>query len=129
MHAKLLGAALALAIAGPALAEGMGGMEMPMMGKTAMGEVLTDPHGMTLYTFDKDKGGMSDCYDKCAMNWPPAMAAADAKASGDFGVTERKDGAKQWTHKGMPLYTWAKDKAAGDTTGDGMNGVWHVAKP
>lgn len=29
----------------------------------------------------------------------------------------------------MPLYYWVKDKKPGDVTGDGVNGVWHVAKP
>jgi predicted lipoprotein with Yx(FWY)xxD motif len=97
--------------------------------ESSLGQVLTDDNGMTLYIFDKDKDGMSACYDQCAANWPPLMAAADAKAEGDYGLTKRKDGAMQWTFKGMPLYTWAKDAKAGDVTGDGVNGVWHVAKP
>jgi predicted lipoprotein with Yx(FWY)xxD motif len=29
----------------------------------------------------------------------------------------------------MPLYYWVKDTKEGDTTGDGVNGVWDVAKP
>jgi predicted lipoprotein with Yx(FWY)xxD motif len=27
------------------------------------------------------------------------------------------------------LYFWAKDQKAGDRTGDGFNGVWHLARP
>lgn len=96
---------------------------------TAMGAVLTDAKGMTLYTFDGDKAGASACYDVCAQNWPPVMAAAGAKAEGDYGLSERKDGGMQWTYKGMPLYTWVKDAKPGDTTGDGVKGVWHAAKP
>ncbi len=90
--------------------------------------VLTDANGMTLYTFDNDKDGMSSCYDQCAVNWPPLIAAADAKAEGGYGLTDRTDGTKQWTYDGMPLYLWIKDQKPGDMTGDGVKGVWHTAK-
>ncbi|AYD01431.1 hypothetical protein [Neorhizobium sp. NCHU2750] len=97
--------------------------------KTAKGDVLTGEKGMTLYTFKNDKAGTSNCNDKCAQNWPPAMAASDAKAEGAYSIITRKDGSKQWAKDGMPLYYWTKDMKEGDMTGDGMNGVWHVAKP
>lgn len=100
-----------------------------MTGDSEKGPVLTDDKGMTLYIFDKDKDGMSACYDACAQNWPPLMAPDGAKAEGDYGVTERKDDTYQWTYKGMPLYTWAKDAKPGDVTGDGVNDVWHIAQP
>ncbi|WP_105424390.1 COG4315 family predicted lipoprotein [Neorhizobium tomejilense] len=93
------------------------------------GEVLVGEKGMTLYTFKNDKQGTSNCYDKCATNWPPVMAASDAKADGAYSLVTRKDGAKQWAKDGMPLYYWVKDTKEGDTTGDGVNGVWDVAKP
>lgn len=91
---------------------------------------LTNAAGMTLYTFDKDAAGSgkSACNGPCATNWPPLIAAADAKASGDYSVATRDDGAKQWAFKGKPLYLWAKDQKAGDKTGDGFNSVWHTAK-
>ncbi|MEO8186844.1 MAG: hypothetical protein ABI580_05700, partial [Burkholderiaceae bacterium] len=41
----------------------------------------------------------------------------------------RDDGAKQWAYKGQPLYQWANDKKPGDKTGDGVGGVWKIAKP
>jgi predicted lipoprotein with Yx(FWY)xxD motif len=97
--------------------------------ETAKGGVLAGDKGMTLYTFKNDKTGTSNCYDKCAQNWPPAMAASDAKAEGAYSLVTRKDGMKQWAKDGMPLYYWAKDTKEGDVTGDGFNGVWDVAKP
>lgn len=100
-----------------------------MTGKTSMGEVLTDAKGMTLYVFDKDSEGVSACYDKCAENWPPLIAPAGAAPDDDFGLVERKDGTMQWTYYGKPLYLWVKDTKPGDVTGDGVNEVWHVAKP
>ena len=91
--------------------------------------VLTGPNGMTLYTFDKDVAGKSMCNDACASNWPPLLAMSGDAASGDYTVITRDDGKKQWALKGKPLYYWAKDQKPGDKTGDGINSVWHVAKP
>jgi predicted lipoprotein with Yx(FWY)xxD motif len=96
---------------------------------TGKGGVLTDHKGMTLYTFDKDSGGKSMCNGDCATNWPPLMATAGAKDEGGYTVVTRDDGSKQWAYKGKPLYTWVKDKAPGDMTGDGVKDVWHVVKP
>lgn len=96
--------------------------------ETSAGKVLADMKGMTLYSFDKDEAGKSNCYDQCATNWPPLMAEGDAMASGDWTVVERTDGSKMWAFKGMPLYTFIADKAPGDVAGDGKNGVWHVVK-
>jgi predicted lipoprotein with Yx(FWY)xxD motif len=90
--------------------------------------VMTDAAGMTLYTFDKDAGGKSACNGPCAANWPPLIAAADAKPDGDWTIITRDDGARQWAYKGKPVYLWAKDRKPGDKTGDGFNNVWHVAK-
>jgi predicted lipoprotein with Yx(FWY)xxD motif len=96
---------------------------------TAAGDVLAGENGMTLYTYREDAAGVSNCYDKCATNWPPAIAAADAAAEGDFTLVERKDGAKQWAKDGKPLYFWIKDTKEGDTTGDGVGGKWDIARP
>lgn len=122
----LLGAA-ALAFVPLAQAEDYGGGPVKMM-KTDTGEVLTDSKGMTLYTFDKDSKGKSACAGQCAQNWPPMTAMSDAKASGDFSVVKRSDGSMQWAYDGKPLYRWKNDSKPGDMTGDGVGGLWHVAK-
>jgi predicted lipoprotein with Yx(FWY)xxD motif len=97
---------------------------------TAKGKALVDSKGMTLYTFDKDSGGKSMCNGPCAENWPPLMASADAKPSGEWTVVARDDGKTMWAYKGKPLYAWKNDKAAGDIDGDGkLNGAWHIATP
>jgi predicted lipoprotein with Yx(FWY)xxD motif len=110
--------------------EGMMGSAPATPTKTA-GGVLTNSAGMTLYTFDKDTGGSgkSVCNGPCATNWPPLMAAADAKPSGDYTVITRDAGGKQWAYKGKPLYLWIKDSKPGDKTGDGFNNAWRVARP
>lgn len=92
---------------------------------------LVDSKGMTLYTFDKDSAnsGKSVCNGQCATNWPPLMVQSGAKSETNWSMVMRDDGMKQWAYKGQPVYTWVKDKAAGDRTGDGVGGVWHTAKP
>jgi len=121
-------AATAMAVAMPlAYADDYGGGAIKST-DTAQGEVLTDANGMTLYTYDKDTDGASNCYDACAEKWPPLMAAANATTEGKFTQVIRKDGGKQWAYDGQPLYLWQNDKKPGDVTGDGVNGVWHVAK-
>ena len=92
--------------------------------------VLATSAGATLYTFDKDVAGSgkSACNGGCATNWPPLAAQASDAASGDWSIVTRDDGSKQWAYKGSPLYTYAKDAKAGDTTGDGKGNVWHLAK-
>ena len=92
--------------------------------------MLVNTSGMTLYTFDNDVAGSgkSLCNGPCATLWPPAVAAADAKAEGDFTLVTRDDGAKQWAYKGKPIYLYSNDKKAGDKTGDNFRNVWHVVK-
>ncbi|RUX01082.1 MULTISPECIES: hypothetical protein [unclassified Mesorhizobium] len=91
-------------------------------------KIYTNAKGMTLYTYDKDEKGKSNCDDKCAANWPPLKAEAGAKASEGWTTVKRTDGTKMWAYDGKPVYTFIKDKKAGDVSGDGVAGVWHIAK-
>lgn len=99
------------------------------VGDTAKGKALVDQNGMSLYTFDRDAPGKSNCTGLCATSWPPLAATSDTGATGDWSVVTRADGTKQWAYKGKPLYHWKDDKKAGDATGDGFNNVWHLAQP
>lgn len=122
--------AVSLLAAGPARAEN----NSVMVGeKAGVGKYLTDGKGMTLYTFAKDTPGKSACTGPCLQKWPALAPSAakpqaglDAKA---FGKITREDGAEQMTYAGYPLYYFVNDKAPGDTTGQGVNDVWHVVDP
>ena len=96
--------------------------------KTSVGEVLTSPKGMTLYTFDKDTVGVSNCYGECAEYWPPLMADKGSKPTGELTLITRTDGAAQWAQNGKALYTFAQDQQPGDVKGDNSKNVWHVVK-
>jgi predicted lipoprotein with Yx(FWY)xxD motif len=102
-----------------------------------LGQILVDGKGMTVYLFVVDTGTTSTCYTSCASIWPPVLttgapqAGAGATAS-LLGTTTRTDGKIEVTYAGHPLYYFIKDKAAGDTTGQGVNGfggLWWVLTP
>ncbi len=111
------------------------GPAMVNLGKNdKLGSFLTDDKGMTLYLFTKDTPNTSVCYDKCAVAWPPLLtsgkpAAGNGVDASKFGTTTRKDGTTQVTYNGWPLYYFAKDKAAGDVTGQNVGSVWFVVSP
>ena len=100
----------------------------------ALGTILADPKGMTLYLFTNDTTkGESTCYDKCAQNWPPFTAkeplSLPAEMKGELSTIERTDGTTQVAYNGIPLYYFAKDIAAGQTNGQEVGDVWYVVRP
>ncbi|GEP25699.1 hypothetical protein E3O11_13500 [Cryobacterium levicorallinum] len=100
-----------------------------------LGTIVVDSAGMTLYVFDKDvaDSGESTCEGDCLVKWPPVVAESDTPTvdgvTGTVGVITRTDGTKQVTLNGLPLYYWAGDAAAGDTTGQAVGDVWWVVAP
>jgi predicted lipoprotein with Yx(FWY)xxD motif len=108
----------AAAISGPPL----------MTSQSAAGRILTTPAGMTVYTFDMDTIGRSNCYNACAVAWPPVLASAGQQPAGDLSVNARSDGTMQWAQHGMPLYTFSYDKHLGDMKGDNYDTTWHIAR-
>jgi predicted lipoprotein with Yx(FWY)xxD motif len=107
------------------------------VGDTALGKVLVDEKGMTLYTFKNDPtdASKSACNGNCAAIWPPLAAPASgsptkpAEASGAIAVVTRDDGSKQVAYGGLPLYRYQADSAPGETKGEGAGGNWTVARP
>jgi predicted lipoprotein with Yx(FWY)xxD motif len=101
---------------------------------TKIGKVLATSTGRTLYLFMADHKGKSACYGKCATYWPPLIkkgkvtAGAGVKA-GLLGTTRRKNGTRQVTYKGHPLYLFKLDKGAGQVSGQRQNffgGLWYA---
>jgi predicted lipoprotein with Yx(FWY)xxD motif len=92
--------------------------------KTALGSILVNSKGHTLYLFMKDKNGKSSCTGQCATYWPPLTvtgkptAGTGVKAS-LLGVTMRSNGSHQVTYNHHPLYRFSLDTAAGQTKGQG----------
>lgn len=134
LTAGLAAAALALTT-GVALAGGAAKVDTATSGE--YGTYLVNQRGMSLYLFEPDEQGPSTCYDACAQAWPPLTTEGQPKAMGKadpslLGAFKRKDGSRQVTYNGWPLYTFVKDKAPGDTTGqdvEGFGGEWYLVTP
>jgi len=88
-----------------------------------------DLDGLSLYTFTDDNFGLSTCNLGCVEERPPLFADRGARVSGGFTVITRENGAGQWAYNGEPLYFFVGDETPGDTTGDGSDGVWFLARP
>lgn len=113
----------------PASSVAPAGVDIFMMKSNPKGgSYVTDSKGMSLYIFDKDTPGVSNCSGQCLVNWPPYSATQTDNLPSGYGVITRSDGTKQYTLNQMPLYYYISDKNPGDTTGDGVGGVWHLAK-
>ncbi|MBU2913266.1 hypothetical protein [Reichenbachiella agariperforans] len=104
----------------------------------ALGEILTDAKGVTLYVFAKDVAGTSACLDGCLDAWPIYYAEDAEIGTGleatDFSSITHSNGEKQTTYKGWPLYYFSPSgdgviETAGSTAGDGAGSAFHVAKP
>jgi predicted lipoprotein with Yx(FWY)xxD motif/plastocyanin len=98
----------------------------------ALGTFLVDASGMTLYYFAKDTIGKSTATGAVLASWPlfstSNFVVPSTLSASDFATVTRDDGAKVATYKGWPLYYYAKDKAPGDTLGEGVGGIWFVIK-
>lgn len=89
--------------------------------------VLVDSSGMTLYHLTAETGGKFICTGSCAQIWHPVTASGKPTGSvGSLSTVKRPDGTTQVTYKGMPLYTFTKDTAAGQANGQGFKdvGTW-----
>lgn len=99
-----------------------------------LGRILVDGDGRTLYLLTADNKSTSVCNDDCIKTWPLFLTLTKANAqegvnAGFIGTLQRKDGSTQATYNGWPLYYRSTDTKPGDTTGQGLDGVWFVLTP
>jgi predicted lipoprotein with Yx(FWY)xxD motif len=105
--------------------------------KTSLGTLLVGQDGLTLYLFEADTTSKSTCSDSCAQTWLPLLTTGAPVAGAGvkqalLSTTERGDGSRQVTYNGHPLYHFAGDTKAGDTSGEGLNcfgAGWDVVSP
>jgi predicted lipoprotein with Yx(FWY)xxD motif len=102
------------------------------VGDSDLGQIVVDGDGMTVYIFDRDtqNSGTSACTGGCLEAWPPVLTESEEPTvegvTGEVGTITRDDGTMQVTLDGWPLYLWQDDANPGDTTGQGVQGVWWV---
>jgi predicted lipoprotein with Yx(FWY)xxD motif len=92
--------------------------------KTNLGLVLVNARGHTLYLFVKDRNAKSSCNGGCARFWPPLLSRGNPTVGAGvnkalLGSTRRSNGSLQVTYNRHPIYTYALDKRAGQTKGEG----------
>ena len=112
--------------------------EVKLATSSTLGSYLTDKNGNTLYFFAQDANGLNNCTGGCTTAWPifaQATLTQDKLGDGllavDFGSISTPNG-MQVIYKGWPLYYYAPGgvrEKPNLTTGEGINGMWFVAKP
>ena len=104
---------------------------------TQFGKILFAGNGRALYGFTRDRrNGPSRCYGDCAAAWPVYFAKGTLKAGAGvkqslIGTTRRRDGRRQVTYNGWPLYYYAHEKA-GEVKCQNVEthgGTWLVVRP
>jgi predicted lipoprotein with Yx(FWY)xxD motif len=104
---------------------------------TRFGRILFDGRGRVLYGFTRDRrGAPSRCYGACATAWPVYFAKGQLRAGSGvkkslIGTTKRRDGRRQITYNGWPLYYYVDD-GIGEVKCQGVDefgGLWLVVKP
>ena len=105
---------------------------------TKYGRNLFDARGRALYVFTRDRrGGRSTCYGACAAKWPVYFAtgrlvAGNGAKQSLIGTSTRRDGRRQVTYAGRPLYYFVSDKSPGQILCQGVSefgGTWLVVRP
>ncbi|MEU6539563.1 hypothetical protein [Streptomyces sp. NPDC047000] len=99
-----------------------------------IGTVVTDGNGMTLYRYDKDQPSPSKwtCAGACTTTWVPVIRQDSVRTSGveaSLLGTVHRNGMKQLTLAGWPLYRYVGDTGAGQVNGQGKDGEWHAVTP
>jgi predicted lipoprotein with Yx(FWY)xxD motif len=85
-----------------------------------IGNYLADPSDKTLYIYNGDTAGISNCTNTCLSRWPAYIdtGAATGLPAG-FGTITRKDRTIQYTYNNMPLYYFYSDNK-GQITSNGL---------
>jgi predicted lipoprotein with Yx(FWY)xxD motif len=82
--------------------------------ESQFGPVLFDGRDRALYLFTRDRANRTRCYGACAEAWPPFYAKGMPRAARGvdrdlLGTIKRRDGRRQVTYKGQPLYFYVHD--------------------
>jgi predicted lipoprotein with Yx(FWY)xxD motif len=104
---------------------------------TRYGRILFDGKSRVLYGFTRDRrGGPSQCYGACARAWPVYFAKGTLQAGNGvnrrlLGTVRRRDGRRQITYNGWPLYYYAHDgpREVKCQNVREFGGLWLVVKP
>lgn len=105
-------------------------------GDSEFGTMLFDDKGQAIYIWEVEESTKPECYDDCAVAWPPVLTDGAPQATGGvnnelLGTTNRTDGTTQVTYNGHPLYYYAHEEA-GEVKCHNISthgGLWWVIQP
>jgi predicted lipoprotein with Yx(FWY)xxD motif len=100
------------------------------------GRVLFGADNRAIYLFTREPTSRSRCYGECAVAWPPVLTRAKPRAGSGvdaklLGTTRRRDGRRQVTYNGHPLYYYVDDPRGKILCHDVVEfgGTWLVVNP
>jgi predicted lipoprotein with Yx(FWY)xxD motif len=132
-----LAAVAALALPAAAMSEASATRPTLQVKTSRFGPVLFDGRGFVLYAFTRDPRGRSACYGACARAWPvyyvprAGLSAGKGVKRSLIGTTKRRDGRRQVTYAGRPLYYYVGDRSPGDITCQDVveyGGTWLIVR-
>jgi predicted lipoprotein with Yx(FWY)xxD motif len=105
--------------------------------RSRYGRVLFDGRGRALYLFTRERTRTPRCYGACAEAWPPFLTAGRPSARKGarpslLGTVRRRDGRRQVTYRGRPLYYYVGDRRPGQILCQDVvefGGRWLVVSP
>jgi predicted lipoprotein with Yx(FWY)xxD motif len=85
-----------------------------VLADSQFGSMLFNAKKQAIYIFEKDPKDQTVCFDECAEAWPPVFTkgepvAGDGVKGSLLGTIERRDGGRQVTYAGKPLYYYAHE--------------------
>ena len=84
------------------------------LARSRFGRMLWGPKRQAIYIFERDSRNRTRCYGDCAKAWPPVHttgrpAAGRGVRRSLLGSIRRRDGRRQVTYAGRPLYYYAHE--------------------
>jgi predicted lipoprotein with Yx(FWY)xxD motif len=106
------------------------------VGASEFGRMLFGPNRRAIYIFENDPKGRTVCYGDCADAWPPVFTKGTPRARNGvkqslLGTVRRRDGRRQVTYAGKPLYYYAHE-GPGEVRCHNVDlngGLWWVVGP
>lgn len=88
------------------------------------GRMVVNERGYSVYAWDGDAPGKSNCTGDCARIWTPVVAPASAQPQGEWTIIARAAGLRQWAFRKQPVYTFSEDTSRESLAGGDVPG-WH----
>ena len=85
-----------------------------IIARSPYGRMLFNSNRQAIYIFQRDRKNKTNCYGECARAWPPVYTKGRPRAGPGvnnslLGTIRRRDGRRQVTYDGKPLYYYVNE--------------------